>query len=249
MHSNGKVALITGASRGIGRAIAERLARDAVSLVINYYPDPQGLEEARAKEVVQTIERSGSKAIAAPADVTDGEQIHALFDLAEKHFGGLDIVVHNAATWRMKPIAEATVEDFDVIFATNTRAAFVTMHEAARRLHHGGRVVMISAGLTLMPRPTTGIYGASKAAIDHLVRVLAHELGPKQITVNSVLPGAVNTDALKVAGPEFIAGEVAATALGRVGEPSDIADIVAFLVSSDARWITGQRIGAGGGMF
>jgi 3-oxoacyl-[acyl-carrier protein] reductase len=125
------------------------------------------------------------------------------------------------------------------------------MHEAANRLRDGGRVVAIGAGLALMPRPGTGIYGASKAAIDHLVQVLAHELGPRQITVNSVLPGATNTDAMKEApdGVATVAGEIAITPLRRLGEPEDIADIVAFLVSDEGRWITAQNIGAGGGMF
>jgi 3-oxoacyl-[acyl-carrier protein] reductase len=125
------------------------------------------------------------------------------------------------------------------------------MHQAANRLRDGGRVVAIGAGLALMPRPGTAIYGASKAAVNHLVRVLAHELGNRQITVNSVLPGAVNTDAIRER-PDidaFISGEIAQTPLRRVGEPEDIADVVAFLVSDDARWITGQIIGAGGGMF
>jgi 3-oxoacyl-[acyl-carrier protein] reductase len=212
-------------------------------------------EQARADEVVQTISKSGGAAVAAEADVADAEQLRGLFDIAEQRFGGLDILVINAATWRFGPIAAVTDEDFDAVFTTNTRSTFIAMHEAANRMHDGGRLVAVSAGLALMPRPGTAIYGASKAAINHLVRVLANELGPRHITVNSVLPGAVNTDALKEypdkenPDSDFIAGEIAATPLGRLGEPSDIADIVAFLVSDEGRWITGQNIGAGGGMF
>src|SRR5262249_50481334 len=138
---------------------------------------------------------------------------------------------------------------FDAVFATNVRAGFIALKESALRMPDGGRVVAISAGLTLMPRPGTGIYAASKAAVDHLVRVLAHEVGARGITVNSVLPGAVLTPALINAGEAVIAAEVAKTPLGRVGQPEDIADVVAFLVSDQARWITGQTIGAGGGMF
>ena len=252
MNLKGKVALVTGASRGIGRAIADRLARDGASIVVNYYANRQGDDErARAEEVAQVIEKSGGGAVVAEANVADAKQLRGLFDVAEKHFGGLDIVVTNAAAWRFAPIADATDEDFDLIFNTNARATFIAMHQAANRLRDGGRVVAISAGLALMPRPGTAIYGASKAAINHLVRVLAHELGYRQITVNSVLPGAVNTDAMRERpdSDTFISGEIAQTPLRRIGEPEDIADVVAFLVSDDARWVTGQSIGAGGGMF
>jgi 3-oxoacyl-[acyl-carrier protein] reductase len=252
MSLHGKVALVTGASRGIGKAIAERLGREGASVVINYYANRQGADErARATEVLQAVEKSGGAAILADADVANADQLRGLFDLAEKHFGGLDILVTNAATWRFASIADATADDFDVVFRTNARATFIAMHEAAHRLRDAGRVVAISAGLALMPRPGTAIYGASKAAINHLVRVLAHELGPRQITVNAVLPGAVNTDAIREQrdSESFIAGEIAQTPLRRVGQPDDIADVVAFLVSDDARWVTGQSIGAGGGMF
>jgi 3-oxoacyl-[acyl-carrier protein] reductase len=253
MSLHGKVALVTGASRGIGKAIAERLGREGASVVINYYANRQGADEpGRAAEVLQAVEKSGGAAVLADADVANPDQLRGLFDLAEKHFGGLDILVTNAATWRFASIADATVDDFDVVFRTNARATFIAMHEAAHRLRDAGRVVAVSAGLALMPRPGTAIYGASKAAINHLVRVLAQELGPRQITVNAVLPGAVNTDAIReqpVDIDKFIAGEIAQTPLRRIGQPDDIADVVAFLVSDDARWVTGQSIGAGGGMF
>jgi 3-oxoacyl-[acyl-carrier protein] reductase len=256
MSEQSKVALVTGASRGIGKAIAERLGKDGARVVVNYYANRPGDDErARAEKVVQAISDSGGAAVAAEADVADADQLRGLFDTAEQRFGGLDIVVTNAAAWRFGSIATSTDKDFDAVFTTNARSTFIAMHEAANRLRDGGRIVAISAGLSLMPRPGTAIYGASKAAINHLARVLASELGPRNITVNSVLPGAVNTDALKEnpdsANPDsdFVTGEIAATPLGRLGEPSDIADIVAFLVSDEARWITGQNIGAGGGMF
>jgi 3-oxoacyl-[acyl-carrier protein] reductase len=251
MDMQGKVALVTGASRGIGRAIAERLGSNRASVVVNYYANRAGSDErALADEVVQAIEKRGGAAVAAEADVADARQLRGLFDIAEQRFGGLDILVNNAAAWRFKPIADATDEDFDVVFGTNARAAFVALHEAAIRVRDGGRIVTIGAGLALMARPGSGLYAASKAAIDQMIRVLAHELGPRQVTVNSVLPGAVNTDALKeTANSAVIEGEIAATPLRRLGEPADIADIVAFLVSDEGRWVTGQRIGAGGGMF
>src|SRR6266853_3365622 len=216
MSLHGKVALVTGASRGIGKAIAERLGREGASVVINDYANRQGADEpARAAEVLQAVEKSGGAAVLADADVANPDQLRGLFDLAEKHFGGLDILITNAATWRFASIADATVDDFDVVFRTNARATFIAMHEAAHRLRNAGRVVAISAGSPLMPRPGTAIYGASKAAINHLVRVLAHELGPRQITVNGVLPGAVNTDAIREQ-PDidaFISGEIAQTPL------------------------------------
>lgn len=245
MTKQNKVALVTGASRGIGRAIAERLGREGTSVVVNYYPG----EQIEADEVVRAIEQSGSRAIAAEADIADASQLRGLFDLAEKTFGGLDILVSNAANTTHGTILDTTDEAFDAVFATNARAGFVALREAGIRLRDGGRVVVISAGLAQMPRIGTGVYAASKAAVDHLVRVLAREVGHRGITVNSVLPGAVLTQALINAGPAIIEAEVAATPLGRVGQPEDIADIVRFLVSDDGRWVTGQTIGAGGGMF
>ncbi|WP_200216690.1 SDR family oxidoreductase [Micromonospora coerulea] len=192
---------------------------------------------------------AGGIAVAAPADIADAAQLRGLFDVAEAEFGHLDIVVLNAANTTHGTIADTSDEQFDAIFATNVRAGFIALREAAIRLPDGGRIVAISAGLTLMPRPGTGIYAASKAAVDHLVRVLANEVGARGITVNSVLPGAVLTPALLNAGQAVIDAEVAKTPLGRVAQPEDIADIVRFLVSEQGRWITGQTIGAGGGMF
>ncbi len=250
MTLQGKVALVTGASRGIGRAIAERLGGDGADVVVNFYSNRPDDERVRADQVVRALEKRGVAAVAAEADVADATQLRRLFDIAEKQFGGLDIVVNNAAAWRFAPIANATDDDFDLVFTTNVRAAFIAMHEAANRVRDGGRVVTIGAGLALMPRPGTALYGASKAAVDHMVRVLAHELGPRQITVNSVLPGAVNTDALREnMDSAAVEGEIAVTPLRRIGEPEDIASIVAFLASDEGRWVTGQRIGAGGGMF
>ncbi|MEH0934490.1 SDR family oxidoreductase [Micromonospora psammae] len=245
MALQGKVALVTGASQGIGRTIAERLAGDGASVVVNYYPSSR----QDAEDVVRGIQAAGGAAVAAPADIADAAQLRGLFDVAEKEFGHLDIVVLNASNTTHGTIADTSDEQFDAIFATNVRSGFIALREAAIRLPDGGRIVAISAGLTLMPRPGTGVYAASKAAVDHLVRVLAHEVGARGITVNSVLPGAVLTPALLKAGQAVIDAEVAQTPLGRVGQPEDIADIVRFLVSEQGGWITGQTIGAGGGMF
>ena len=258
MTLQGKVALVTGASRGIGRAIAERLGQDGASVVVNYYANRPGADEnALANEVVQAIEQKGGAAVVAEGNVADAVQLRSLFDVAEQQFGGLDILVLNAAAWRWGSIADLTSEDFDLIFNTNARGTFIAMQEAAKRVRDGGRVVAISAGLSVMPRPDTAIYGASKAAINHFVQVFAHEIGHRQITVNSVMPGATNTDAMREPISNVSSGdtivtfesEIALTPLGRLGEPEDIAEIVAFLASDQARWVTGQLIGAGGGMF
>ncbi|MGI8310309.1 SDR family oxidoreductase [Saccharopolyspora hattusasensis] len=236
---------MTGSSRGIGRAIAERLGADGMSVVVNYRAD-----RAAADEVVAKIEASGGRATTVQADVTDPAQLRDLFDAAQRHFGGLDVLVNNVGTARFSPVAEASDEDFDVLFDTNARATFTALREAANRLRDGGRIVVISSGVTAANRPGTGLYGAAKAAGDQLVRVLAKELGPRRITVNSVRPGATRTDALAELQPESVLEQMAAqTPLGRIAEPADIADIAAFLASEDSRWVTGQMIHAGGGTF
>jgi 3-oxoacyl-[acyl-carrier protein] reductase len=242
---DGKVALVTGASRGIGRSIAERLASDGAGVVVNYYPP----ERAEAEDVVRGIEEDGGTAIAAAADVADAAQLRGLFDVAQQRFGQLDIVVLNAANVRRGTIVDTSDEEFDAMFATNARGSFIALRESAIRLRDGGRIVAISAGLSIMPCEGTGVYAASKAAVNHLVRVLAREVGHRGVSVNAVLPGAVLTPALLDAGPEVIEAEIARTPLGRVGLPQDIADIVGFLVSEQGGWITGQLLGAGGGMF
>lgn len=241
----GRVALVTGASQGIGRAIAEHLARNGTNVVVNHYPT----EHAAAEHVVHSIEKGGGTAVAAAADIADAEQLRGLFDIAEEQFGQLDVVVLNAANVHHSTLIDTTDEQFDAIFATNTRSGFVALRECALRLRDGGRIIVVSAGLSLLPREGTGAYGASKAALNHLVRVLAREVGHRGITVNAVLPGAVETQALLNAGTEIIGAEIARTPLGRLGQPEDIADIVGFLASEQSRWVTGQLIGAGGGMF
>ncbi|MEV5834539.1 SDR family oxidoreductase [Nocardia sp. NPDC052112] len=239
------VALVTGSSRGIGRAIAERLGADGVAVVVNYLSD-----RTAAEQVVATIEAGGGQAVAARADVADPDQLIGLFETAEQHFGGLDILVNNVGTATFGPIADATDDEFDLMFATNTKATFIALRAAANRLRDGGRIVVVSSGVTATHRPGSGIYAATKAASEALARVLAKELGPRRITVNNVLPGAVRTEALAAArSPALTAEVIEQTPLARIGEPADIADIVAFLASPDARWITGQSLHAGGGLF
>ncbi|HVV11943.1 SDR family oxidoreductase [Amycolatopsis sp.] len=238
------VALVTGSSRGIGRAIAQRLAADGADLVVNYRTD-----RAAADEVVAGIEAKGGKAIAVQADVADPGQLRGLFDAAER-FGPLDVLVSNVGVARFAPIAEASDEDFDLVFATNTRATLGVLREGAKRVRDGGRIISISSGAAVTLRVGGGVYGASKAASDVLVQTAAKELGPRGITVNSVRPGSTRTDGLEsVMSAERLRQSAEATPLGRIGEPGDIADVVAFLASDDARWITGQILHAGGGLF
>ena len=240
-----KVAIVTGSSRGIGRAIAERLGANRVNVIVNYRSDRDA-----AEQVVATIEKSGGRAVAVRADVTDADELRDLFEAAERHYGGLDIVVSNVGIARFGPLAEFTDEDYELIFTTNTRATFWTLREAANRVRDNGRIVVISSVAAAMHGPNSAVYGASKAAGDALVRALAKELGPRGTTVNSVLPGAIRTDALIELRPAGVIEAIAArTPLGRIGEPDDIAEIVAFLTSDAARWVTGQALHAGGGMF
>ena len=239
-----RAALVTGGSRGIGAAIATRLAVDGFSVVVAYHLDHQA-----AQQVVDNIVGLGGRAVARQADVGDAEQMRSLFEVAVSRFGRLDVVVSNAGVGRSGPIAQASDADFDEVFAVNARATFLALREAARWLSDGGRIIVISrAGLR--PSVDGGLYVASKAAGDALVRAAAQELGPRQITVNSVLPGATRT-AMWTQRDQRVGGDsavAARTALGRLGEPEDIADVVAFLASDDARWITGAAIAADGGL-
>ncbi|NUP27915.1 MAG: glucose 1-dehydrogenase [Nocardia sp.] len=238
------VAVVTGGSRGIGRAVALRLADTGAAVVVNYRTD-----RAAAGEVVTTIEEAGGRAVSVAGDVADPGQIRHLFDAAEAAFGGIDIVVNNAGIAHFSPIAEATDDDFDRLFAVNTKATFLVLREAANRLRDGGRIVVVSSGATVTHRPGSGLYAAGKAAAEQLVRVLARELAPRAITVNSVLPGPVRTDALAAAGLAQADRIAASIPMGRLGEPGDIADIVGFLASEEARWITGAALPASGGAF
>jgi 3-oxoacyl-[acyl-carrier protein] reductase len=240
-----RVAIVTGGSRGIGRAIARRLGAGGADVVVNYRSD-----RPAALEVVAAVEAAGRRAVALAADVAAPDQLRGLFDAAERHYGGIDIVVGNVGLARFAPIADTSDTDYDQMFATNTRATFMVLREAANRVRDGGRIVVVSSGAAVTHRPGAGVYAASKAAGDELVRVLARELGPRGITVNSVLPGATRTEALTAAQPPAVLEQIAAqNPLRRLGEPDDIAEIVAFLASDAARWLTGQTVHAGGGLF
>ncbi len=238
----GKNAIVTGASRGIGRAIAERLAADGASVVVNFVRG-----QAAAEEVVRSIEQAGGKAVAVQGDVGAHADIVRLFDAAERQLGGLDIVVASAGVSVFKPHAQVSPEEYEQVFSVNTRGVFFILQEAARRVRDGGRVLQISSGATAMALPAAGLYAGSKAAAERFVAALAKELGPRGITVNSISPGMTETEGL-IMPKEAIAALVQQTPLGRLGQPADIADVAAFLVSEQGRWMTGQNLHATGGV-
>lgn len=242
--SSGKVALVTGSSRGIGKAIAERLGNDGAKVVVNYAGSAD-----KAQEVVATLEAKGGKAIAVQADVSKVADIQRLFEQTLEHFGQVDILVNNAGTTFYKPIAEVTEADFDKIFATNVKGTFFACQQAAQHLADGGRIINFSTTVTTLMLPTYGAYAATKGAVEQITRVLAKELGGRGITVNVVSPGPTDTELFGADKTEEQKNRFAQmSAFGRLGEVQDIADVVAFLASEEARWITGQNIRVNGGV-
>lgn len=242
MLLQGKVAIVTGSSRGIGRAIAQLLGNDGANVVVTYSGN-----RAKAEEVVSTIEAGGTKAIPLQLDVRNLEEIQSLFYKAIEHFGKVDILVNNAAGKNIfKPTSEMTVEEYNSMFDI-TRGVYFMLQQAAHYLADSGRIVSISTSGTVMPIPTGGAYAGAKAAIEQFSAGLAKELGARGITVNTVSPGVTNTDGL-VLDQAQVDQLIAQTPLGRLGQPTDVADAVAMLVSDRARWITGQHIRANGGI-
>jgi 3-oxoacyl-[acyl-carrier protein] reductase len=240
----GKVALVTGASRGIGRAIAERLAQAGASVVVNY-----ASSAGEAKKVVAEIEAKGGKAFAIQADVGRVSEIVRLFDQAIAHFGKLDILVNNAGIAFIKTVSDTTEEDFDHIFAINVKGTFFACQQAATRLAEGGRIINLSTSITARLLPAYGAYAATKGAVEQLTRSLSKEMGARGITVNAVSPGPTETELfLDGRTPEQIDFFAKQSAFGRLGKPADIADVVAFLASDESRWISGQNIRANGAL-
>jgi 3-oxoacyl-[acyl-carrier protein] reductase len=236
----GKTALVTGSSRGIGRAIVERLAADGATVAINF-----ARNKSHAEDIVKAIKARNGKAIAIQADVAKPIDVARLFDEVEKTVGPIDIVVANAGIYLSKPLVEHTEADYDYVFDINTRGAFFTLQEAARRVRDGGRIVVVSTGGTKMIFPNASLYLGSKAAVEQFARSLSRELGPRQITVNVLSPGFTETDMLP---EEYRAYGASLSAFNRVGTPQEVADVSAFLASDAARWVTGENIQAGGGV-
>src|SRR5437870_1631125 len=237
----GKTALVTGSSRGLGRAIAERLAAQGAAVVVNYSRSPQA-----ARDAADAILARGGRAVAVRADVTEPADVRRLFDEAEKTVGRLDVVVANAGVFFAKPLAESTEGDYEHVFNTNAKGVFFTLREAARRLRDGGRIVVVSTGGTRMHFANASLYLGSKGAIEQFARSLSRELGSRNITVNVLSPGFTDTDMLD--SEEFRVRGASLSPFIRIGAPEEVADVAAFLASDSARWVTGQTVQAGGGV-
>ena len=237
---SGKVAIVTGASNGIGRAIAERLADNGAIVVVNYSKSAE-----KAQQVVAGIQGKGGKALAVQADMSQVVDARRLVVDTVKQFNRLDILVNNAGKFMPKPLDETTEEDFNSVIALNAKGPYFAMQEAARALKDGGRIVNISTGGTHLHFPGATAYLGSKAALEQYTKGLAQELAPKGITVNTVSPGFTETGMMT---EEYRQIGIQLSPMKRLGVPKDIADVVAFIVSEEARWITGQTIQAGGGI-
>jgi 3-oxoacyl-[acyl-carrier protein] reductase len=238
------VALVTGSSRGIGAAIAQRLAADGHAVVLNY---AGGREDA--DQVLARIADAGGEAIALQADVADPAAVRRMFDAAEARFGGIDVLVNNAGVMQLAPLSDTEDDVFDRMLAINLKGSFNAMREAARRLRDGGRIVSLSTSVVGLKLETYGAYAATKAAIETLTAILAKELRGRSITVNAVAPGPTGTDLfLDGKSPELIERMAKMTPLERLGTPDDIASVVSFLAGADGAWINGQVLRANGGM-
>jgi 3-oxoacyl-[acyl-carrier protein] reductase len=242
----GKVAIVTGASKGIGAAIAKGLATAGASVVVNYASSREG-----ADRVVAEIASKGGKAMAVGADVSKAADVRRLFDETRKAFGSLDVLVNNAGVYSFSPLEEVTEDEFHREFNINVLGVLLASREAMKYFgSDGGSVINISSVASMSPAPTTVIYSATKGAVDTITRVLAKELGPKKIRVNAINPGGVETEGVRsmgIIGSEFEKQMVARTPLGRLGQPDDIASVAVFLASPASGWMTGETIAVGGG--
>lgn len=242
----GKVAVVTGASKGIGAGIAKALAEDGAAVVVNY-----ASSQAGADAVVNAITASGGKAVAIQGDVSIAAQAQSLIEAAVEHFGRLDILVNNSGVFDVAPVEHVTEDQYRRLFDVNVLGVLLTTQAAIKHLQEGGSVINISSSITSLRTPGTSIYTATKAAVNAISGVLVKELAPRNIRVNVVSPGFVVTEGTRTAGivgSEMEAGIVAQTPLGRAGQPDDIARVVAFLASDDARFVTGEEITASGGL-
>ncbi len=243
---SGKVAVVTGASKGIGASIAQHLAAEGAAVVVNYSTSREG-----ADKVVAQVGRRGGQAIAVQADVSRRADIQRLFAEAKRAFGRVDILVNNAAVYEFAPIEEVTAEHFHRQFDLNVLGLLLTTQEALRYLGpEGGSIINVSSVAATVAPPTASVYSATKAAVDTVTRSLAKELGPRRVRVNSINPGMVETEGFHAAGmaeSDFRKQVEAQTPLGRIGQPGDIGPIAVFLASSDSGWITGETIHVAGG--
>jgi 3-oxoacyl-[acyl-carrier protein] reductase len=242
----GKVAVVTGASKGIGAGIAKALAAAGAAVVVNYASSKEG-----AEQVVAEITGSGGKAIAVGGDVAKKADVQRLFAETKKAFGAVDILVNNAGVYRFAALEDITEEEFHREFNTNVLGLLLATQEAVKHFREGGSVINISSVASRSAPPMTAVYSGTKGAVDTITRVLASELGPRNIRVNAINPGPVETEGTHTAGvigSDFEKQMIAQTPLGRIGQPADIAPAVVFLASADSGWVTGEVIQVAGGM-
>jgi 3-oxoacyl-[acyl-carrier protein] reductase len=239
-----KVAIVTGASGGIGGAVTERLARDGFTVVVNYAGNA-----APAEALVRKIEAAGGRAIAAKADISDARAVAHMFDMATTAFGGVDVLINTAGIMNLATIADSDDALFDRHIAVNLKGTFNTLREAAKRLRDGGRIVNFSSSVVGLLQPTYGVYAATKAAVEAMTSILARELRVRNITVNAIAPGPTATKLFLTGKPQEVVDRLAKLApLERLGQPEDIAAAVAFLAGPDGAWINGQTLRANGGI-
>lgn len=242
--SSNRTAIVTGSSRGIGAAVAERLAKDGLNVIVNYAGNA-----AEAESLVAKIRSSGGSALAVQADVSDPAAVRGLFDRAEAEFGGVDVLVNNAGIMQLAKIADATDAFFDRHVAVNLKGVFNGMREAARRLRAGGRIISFSSSVVGLYQPTYGVYAATKGGVEAMTHVLANEMRGRNITVNVVAPGPTATDLFLNGKPKEAVDHISKLApLERLGQPADIANVVSFLAGPDGAWVNGQVLRANGGI-
>ena len=239
-----KTAIVTGASGGIGGAVAERLARDGFALIVNYAGNA-----APAQALVDKIKAQGGQALAVQADIGAAAAVAAMFDTAEASFGGVDVLINNAGIMQLATLADSDDTLFERHISVNLRGTFNTLREAARRLRNGGRIVNFSSSVTSLLQPTYGVYAATKGAVEAMTSILAKELRGRNITVNAIAPGPTATKLFLDGKPQAVIDHLSKLApLERLGQPEDIAAAVAFLVGPDGGWINGQNLRANGGI-
>jgi 3-oxoacyl-[acyl-carrier protein] reductase len=242
----GKVAVVTGASKGIGAAIAKSLAAEGASVVVNYASSKAG-----AEKVVSSITAAGGKAVAVGGDVSKAAEAQGIIDAAIKNYGRLDVLVNNSGVYEFGAIESVTEEQFHKIFNINVLGVLLTTQAAVKHLGEGGSIINIGSGVSRITPPNSAVYTGTKGAVDAITGVLAKELGPRKIRVNSLNPGIVETEGTQAAGfigSDFEKGLVSQTPLGRTGKPEDIAAVAVFLASDDSGWVTGELLIAGGGL-
>ena len=242
----GKVAVVTGASKGIGAAIAKALAAEGASVVVNYASSKEG-----ADTIVAAINKAGGTAVAVQGDVSKAADAQRVIDTAVDTYGRLDVLVNNSGVYEFLPIEAVTEEHFHRIFNINVLGVLLTTQAAVKRLGEGGSIINIGSGVTRLTPPSSAVYTATKGALDAITGVLSRELGPKKIRVNSINPGMVETEGTHTGGfigSDFEKFAIAQTPLGRIGQVTDIAPIAVFLASNDSQWLTGELLLATGGM-